>query len=1145
MPFIPDKQQLTAKSGFIPDIQPVSSFVPDRIQAGASFRGAGFTGGWKPKAGIVDVPGIAGRGLVRAELGVAKGVLGTLDAMLNIPKERLSKLGGSFGGGFEISDEEQLKRTAPIREARRRVISAQERFDVQYSGGLAWGTRVVAEAIPYMANAMAAGVVAGPIGAATVGFIIEGDNAYDEAIASGATEAQANTERVIVGSINAGIEALQIGRLLQFSQSGKHSLKAFIKVAREKGIKAAGGELKRFTAGVLRLSIENAIEEFVQEGVSMGTPAILRGEYPKKADGSPDYWSIANRLGEATAGGALAGPILGIAGQAVAGKRATQAPVEAAVEAPATAINVYKTTSDSRTGITEEELVFDKEAGKLTDSQTGEDVVLDQEASGSARADMQKPETQPTPAPVVSDPRFTVSSVDQVYADEPATVNHIEQRRQQQVQNLESEGVARKDAEAMTVTPDEIKVEARKLKDQEKQAKAMRKKEIKHAGPVGQIRSRLDTIKAKSPSRNARRRQRRVTSWLTDTRDKLSSYVDGQSKLYQLARQLDGYDDSGPMTTHVIRPVRAAMSHARGMMMEGMKGIRTRTDAAGIDLTKLMARRKTNLAGGMQFTGTEMAGLHLVAQDPDGRRRLDADFGKDVVDEIITNVEQQPDLMVMRDAVREYIDSRTTEFMATAGAMEIEVTAHDMYVALLTLDLTELQDTDIGELFGAKQGRHVRNKLRVRGKEKTIKRTKTDAAVQYDLMKIMPNVIQGMEHFIAAGPATQRAGEILADPELKRRLNRATRGHGAGLFNKWLKDSALGAVDRQSSGMDKIAYDLRRNAIGFVLGHKYLSVVPKQAISSLNAISLDPRLAPGIFKRMFSYGYPGNLESDWKFASGKSELVKNRDWERDARRSFNAKGMKRFFKHKRLSPLAMRGTATVDRGTVTAVWRSKYALELARTSGDEKLAIQRADDIISQTQPMGNVEDLPHFFRGGILESMASTFMGQPNTNWNNMRHNIWGEMRAGKISKSTAFSRFLLGVVLPSQVLGLVSRGRLPREPEEMLEDLAFYTMTPWFFFGRWGYNVVKGQWDAEDAALNKMPLTGLEEASAAISDLKKGKYRGVVEHGVGAYGAVTGKVPKQIITTTGGVIDLLTEETDDLRRLYWSKNFLKYKDK
>lgn len=328
MAFIPDKQPT---GSFVPDTQVAGSFVPDRIQAGGAFRGAGFTGEWKPTAGIVDVPGIAGRGLVRAELGVAKGVLGTLDAMLNIPKEKLSKIGGSFGGGFEVSDEESLKRTAPIREARRRVISAQNRFDVQYSGGLAWGTRVVAEAIPYMANAMAAGAVAGPIGAATVGFIIEGDNAYDEAIASGATEAQANTERIIVGSINAGIEALQIGRLLKFSQSGKHSLKAFIKVAREKGIKAAGGELKGFTAGVLRLSIENAIEEFVQEGVSMGTPAILRGEYPKKADGSPDYWGIANRLGEAAAGGALAGPILGVAGQAITGRPTTQAAIEPTV----------------------------------------------------------------------------------------------------------------------------------------------------------------------------------------------------------------------------------------------------------------------------------------------------------------------------------------------------------------------------------------------------------------------------------------------------------------------------------------------------------------------------------------------------------------------------------------------------------------------------------------------------------------------------------------------------------------------------------------------------------------------------------------------------------------------------------------------
>ncbi len=44
------------------------------------------------------------------------------------------------------------------------------------------------------------------------------------------------------------------------------------------------------------------------------------------------------------------------------------------------AINIYKTISESKTGITEEELVF--EDGRLTHQ--GEAVILDQELSGSA-----------------------------------------------------------------------------------------------------------------------------------------------------------------------------------------------------------------------------------------------------------------------------------------------------------------------------------------------------------------------------------------------------------------------------------------------------------------------------------------------------------------------------------------------------------------------------------------------------------------------------------------------------------------------------------------------------------------------------------------------------------------------------------------
>ena len=271
----------------------------------------------KPKAGITDVPGIVGRGVVSAELGVAKSLIGTIDAAINIPAEEVRKVATpwipSQFAGMDTGLSNKLK------EAKRRIQSSQKKFGARYSGALAWTTRTISEAVPYMANAMAAGVVVGPVGAATVGFVVEGDNAYDDAKASGATEEQAQRERVVIGSLNAIIEAIQVGKVMKFAKGGKHSLKNFVKLARTKGIKHAGKELKGWGGEVARLSIEEALEEFSQEGVSLAVPAVFRGEYPRKEDGSLDWLAIGDRLGQAALGGAVAGPVLGGAGRLITG----------------------------------------------------------------------------------------------------------------------------------------------------------------------------------------------------------------------------------------------------------------------------------------------------------------------------------------------------------------------------------------------------------------------------------------------------------------------------------------------------------------------------------------------------------------------------------------------------------------------------------------------------------------------------------------------------------------------------------------------------------------------------------------------------------------------------------------------------------
>ena len=302
MPFIPDDpKEMTGfvpddPGGFIPDERPAFGFAPGKELdlEGFGQRDEQIGDPSLPKAKIRNIPEIAVRGVAGAGLGIGKSVIGTLDAMLNAANpDRTLGFGTPLAPQLSTAQKEKMAKdtreiTAPIREAKRKVMAAQEKFGPEYSGALAWTTRVISQAVPYMGAAMAAGVVAGPVGAATVGFVVEGDNAYDDAKASGANEEQAQRERVVVGSLNAIIEAVQIGRVIKFAKGGKHSLKNFVKLARTKGMKTAGKELKGWSGEIARLSIEEAAEEFLQEGVSLGIPAAFRGEYPKNEDGSPD-----------------------------------------------------------------------------------------------------------------------------------------------------------------------------------------------------------------------------------------------------------------------------------------------------------------------------------------------------------------------------------------------------------------------------------------------------------------------------------------------------------------------------------------------------------------------------------------------------------------------------------------------------------------------------------------------------------------------------------------------------------------------------------------------------------------------------------------------------------------------------------------
>ena len=190
------------------------------------------------------------KGVYRGFLNTASGLVGTAEFLIPGTQESL------------LGVKENIQQTA-------------EKFRPTHEGSAAWAGKVLGEAIPFMATAMAGGYAGGALagtlgksvklgqalGAGGVAFAVEGDSAYDAAKNSGASEFQAQTERILVGSINAYLESLQIGKLIDFHSAGKHSIKGLVKNIRKKAWDLVGGDVRHFTGEVLKLAVSEGLQE--------------------------------------------------------------------------------------------------------------------------------------------------------------------------------------------------------------------------------------------------------------------------------------------------------------------------------------------------------------------------------------------------------------------------------------------------------------------------------------------------------------------------------------------------------------------------------------------------------------------------------------------------------------------------------------------------------------------------------------------------------------------------------------------------------------------------------------------------------------------------------------------------------------------
>jgi len=421
--------------------------------------------------------------------------------------------------------------------------------------------------------------------------------------------------------------------------------------------------------------------------------------------------------------------------------------------------------------------------------------------------------------------------------------------------------------------------------------------------------------------------------------------------------------------------------------------------------------------------------------------------------------------------------------------------------------------------------------------KKGFTKERTKGAVQPLNLDAINNLmfnLSRVEHYKAFVLPIRDINKLLSNPKLIEAIKQKRGNPFYQNLKSWLLDVSDTNPGIAFDQVDKIARLLRTRAADAMLGFNIVSAL-KQPISVLNACSEIgiSNVLNGIQQLTKSPVRTTRIVYE------KSPLVRNRkgQFDRVVSELEQSKNIKQIInKSVTKSDVIIGLIKFMDQQSVKAVWKGAYDQALGKGMTDQQ-AIDYADKVIRKTQPMAGVKDLAKWFRGGTLSKMFTMFQNQINNNYNYYTHDIIGKYRAGEIGVGKVMYRVAFSYIMPALLMGVISRGRLPKEPKEALKDLISFPVAGFFFIGSIIRSMIEG-WDE----FSIPPL------SWANDILKAGTMKKVstkIRYGLSALAKVLGIPWNQPCRTVKGMMDYLGGNTDDLRRLVYSEYTIAEKKK
>ena len=597
----------------------------------------------------------------------------------------------------------------------------------------------------------------------------------------------------------------------------------------------------------------------------------------------------------------------------------------------------------------------------------------------------------------------------------------------------------------------------------------------------------------------------------------------------RLFEQADNYKDSGEFWTTFFKPINDATYEETDNYNKGLDNFRGFIKENNIDVGKFLAD-KQEINDRVTLTSTEKVEVFMATFDKDKMRHLIR--GNNFTEKDVTDVMNS--LTTEEKALGDYLIKHYEKQYKGINDIYKKLTGKNLpnipgYSPIRLLSETIDTSRDIIESLLTKY--NVRPSIR-----KGFTKERTKGAIQPLSLDALNNFmfnLSRVEHYKAFVLPIRDINKLLSNPKLIEAIKRKKGNPFYQNLKSWLLDVSDTNPGISFDQVDKIARLLRVRAADAMLGFNVVSAM-KQPISVLNAcaeIGIS-NVLNGIQQLTKS------PIATTKIVYDKSPLVRNRkgQFDRVISELEQSKTIKQILKKsKTKSDIILGLIKFMDQQSVKAVWKGAYDQGLGKDMTDQE-AIDYADKVIRKTQPMAGVKDLAKWFRGGTLSKMFTMFQNQINNNYNYYTHDILGKYRAGEIGVGKLMYRIAFSYVMPALLIGMVSRGRLPKD-KEALKDLISFPVAGLFFVGAIVRNMIQG-WDS----FSIPPLSWVNDIIKA-GTMKKISTK--IRYGLSALAKLLGIPWNQPYRTIKGMIDYFGGATDDLKRLIWSEYALAEKKK